>query len=681
MMGFCQVLFYAQWFWEKRVEVNPIRIRIMLLKNIARILVKHAGNAVGFGVAGDAILEIWDSWNKEKQDPQEKLAEVQQLAQQTAGETRQMAADIALEFAADQSEEVRQTLTTYLTQVPAMVRRSLRRPGDPSGTTIPPGVLMTKADDLRTLLPAKVSHFKPGDYPFAGVDLELVELLGIGGFGEVWKARNPNQRSDPAVALKFCIDAAAAASLRHEAILLDRVKSQGTHTGIVKLLRTYLRASPPCLEYEYIEGGDLGGLIHDWHRSSTGCSPDMVARLMLQLAGIVGFAHRLNPPIVHRDLKPANILVQKAENGEPKLKVADFGIGGIAASQVIAESRSDLTRGVMAATVARGSYTPLYASPQQMAGMPADPHDDVYALGVIWYQLLTGDLNSGAPSGMQWSRLLLQQGVPEAQVQLLAACVEPQPDYRPKDAAELAQQLEGVEVVVNSLGMKFAWISPGTFLMGSPESEEQHQPDEKQHRVTLTKGFFLGIHQVTQAQWQAIMGSNSRRFKGDTLPVEKVSWDDCQEFCKKLSQKTGKPHRLPTEAEWEYAGRAGTTTPFHFGATISTEQANYKGNKTYGGGNKGQYRKESTPVGSFPANAWGLYDMHGNVWEWCQDWHGHYPSEDVVDPKGVDSGSAHVLRGGSWGDYPWDCRAACRGWGAPGDRYDGFGVRVVFCLD
>jgi len=413
----------------------------MLLKSIARILVKYGGNAVGFGVAGDAIVELWDSWNKEKQDPQEKLAEVQQLAQQSAGETRQAAADIVLELAADQPEEVRQTVTNYLTQVPAMVRRSLRRPADPTGTTIPPGVLMTKAEDLRTLLPTKVSHFKPGDYPIAGVDLELVEMLGVGGFGEVWKAWNPFQRSDPPVALKFCLDAAAAASLRHEAALLDRVKSQGTHAGIVKLLRTYLRANPPCLEYEYIEGGDLAGLIHDWHRSSTGFSPDRIARLMLQLSEIVGFAHRLNPPIVHRDLKPANILVQKAENGEPKLKVADFGIGGIAASQVIAESRSDMTRGVMAATVARGSYSPLYASRQQMAGMPADPHDDVYALGVIWYQLLIGNLMAGPPSGSRWVQRLKDQGVPQNQLDLMVQCFEDNPEDRPKDAAELAQQL------------------------------------------------------------------------------------------------------------------------------------------------------------------------------------------------------------------------------------------------
>jgi len=412
----------------------------MLLKSIARILVKYGGNAVGFGVAGDAVLELWDCWNKEKQDPQEKLAEVQQLAQQTAGETRQMAADIVLELAADQPEEVRQTITSYLTQVPAMVRRSLRRPGDPTGTTIPPGVLMTKADDLRTLLPTKVSRFKPGDRPLAA-DWELVELLGVGGFGEVWKARNPFFDGVPNVALKFCLDSEATKALRHEGGILNQVMRQGKHPGIVQLLHSYLNANPACLEYEYVEGGDLAGLIQDWHRSSTGFPPDRIARLMFQLAEIVGFAHRLNPPIVHRDLKPANILVQKAENGEPKLKVADFGIGGVAASQAIAESRSEMTRGLMAATVARGSYSPLYASLQQMAGMPADPRDDVYALGVIWYQLLIGNLNRGAPSGDRWKVILAEKGMDPAMITLLTSCFE-EPEYRLKDAAELAQQLE-----------------------------------------------------------------------------------------------------------------------------------------------------------------------------------------------------------------------------------------------
>ena len=151
------------------------------------------------------------------------------------------------------------------------------------------------------------------------------------------------------------------------------------------------------------------------------------------------------------------------------------------------------------------------------------------------------------------------------------------------------------------------------------------------------------------------------------------------------SRNCGKKTRsnivLPTEAEWEYACRAGTTTPFHFGETISTDQANYDGDHIYGNGKKGVYRKKTTPVGSFPANAWGLHDMHGNVWQWCQDWYGDYPQKDVVDPQGPEKGQRRVLRGGSWDDIPQNCRSAFRGRYGPGHRLIDCGFRLCFCLD
>jgi formylglycine-generating enzyme required for sulfatase activity len=204
------------------------------------------------------------------------------------------------------------------------------------------------------------------------------------------------------------------------------------------------------------------------------------------------------------------------------------------------------------------------------------------------------------------------------------------------------------EIITNNLGMKFAWIPPGTFLMGSPKTEAERSDNETQHKVTLSKGFFMGVHLVTQEQWQTVMGNNPSNFKGEkNLPVEQVSWNDWQEFLKKLREKDKKAYRLPSEAEWEYACRAGTTKPFHFGGTISTDQANYNGNYTYGDGKKGKYREKTTPVGSFPANAYGLFDTHGNLFEWCQDWLGDYPQNDVVDPQGPDAGQYRVLRGGS----------------------------------
>lgn len=238
------------------------------------------------------------------------------------------------------------------------------------------------------------------------------------------------------------------------------------------------------------------------------------------------------------------------------------------------------------------------------------------------------------------------------------------------------------ENITNSLGMKFAWIPPGTFWMGSPKDEKERQANETQHKVTLSRGFFIGVHLVTQDQWQAVMGSHPSGFKGEkTLPVETVSWNECQQFIKKLRDKDGKAYRLPTEAEWEYACRAGTTTPFHFGETISTDQVNYDGNATYGNGNKGVYRKKTTPVGRFPANAFGIFDMHGNLWEWCQDWYGDYPQKDVIDPKGPDAGQYRVLRGGSWSYHPRHCRSAARFKYEPSDRDRYCGFRLCFFVE
>jgi sulfatase modifying factor 1 len=234
----------------------------------------------------------------------------------------------------------------------------------------------------------------------------------------------------------------------------------------------------------------------------------------------------------------------------------------------------------------------------------------------------------------------------------------------------------------NSIGMKFDWIKPGSFMMGSPANEAGRDKGEIQHKVTLTKGFYMGVYTVTQEEWQSVMGNNPSDFKGEkNLPVEMVSWDDCQEFIKKLREKDKKPYRLPTEAEWEYACRAGTKTPFSFGETISTDQANYKGNVAYGNGKKGVYREKTTPVGSFPANAWGLYDTHGNLFQWCQDWLGDYPQKDVVDPQGPDEGQYRVLRGGSWNFYPQNCRSALRFYHLPGHRNGSVGFRVCFSVE
>ena len=232
-----------------------------------------------------------------------------------------------------------------------------------------------------------------------------------------------------------------------------------------------------------------------------------------------------------------------------------------------------------------------------------------------------------------------------------------------------------------SVGMKLVKIPAGSFMMGSPASEAWRGSDEGPHRrVTISKPFYMGIHEVTQEQYQAVLGENPSKFKGAKNPVEKVSWNDAAEFCRRLSVKTGKTVRLPTEAQWEYACRAGTTTPFNTGETISTSQANYNGYYTYGIGKKGAYSDKTIPVGSFKPNAFGLYDMHGNVWEWCRDWYdkSYYAKANNRDPQGPDSGEYRVLRGGRWYSDPKNCRSAYRGRDAPNLMVGGsYGFRVV----
>jgi formylglycine-generating enzyme required for sulfatase activity len=231
-------------------------------------------------------------------------------------------------------------------------------------------------------------------------------------------------------------------------------------------------------------------------------------------------------------------------------------------------------------------------------------------------------------------------------------------------------------------------IPAGSFQMGSPATEAERGSDEDpQHRVQL-QSFFLGQTPVTQAQWKEVaswpqvdlkLNPDPARFKGTNRPLEQVSWEEAMEFCCRLSQRTKLAYTLPSESQWEYACRAGTTSPFAFGDTLMPDLANYDGNYAYGSGPKGQYRRKTTEVGSFPANAWGLQDMHGNVWEWCLDhWHDDYlgaPSDGSAWVNGGDQ-TMRLLRGGSWYRYPWYCRSAGRNRWLLDDRNDNVGFRL-----
>ncbi len=215
----------------------------------------------------------------------------------------------------------------------------------------------------------------------------------------------------------------------------------------------------------------------------------------------------------------------------------------------------------------------------------------------------------------------------------------------------------------------FRWIEPGTFLMGSPSDEPERDDDETPHEVTLSKGFWLADTTVTQALWEAVMGENPSHFKGANRPVENVNWHDAQAFIDKLNGLKAELWLcLPTEGQREYACRAGTTTPFFFGGQISAEWVNFNSTAPYNEGRESEFREQTVEVGSLPPNDWGLYEMHGNVWEWCQDWYGGYPVGPVVDPQGAVSGASRVLRGGSWFSDGRYCRSACRFHVEPADR-------------
>jgi formylglycine-generating enzyme required for sulfatase activity len=325
----------------------------------------------------------------------------------------------------------------------------------------------------------------------------------------------------------------------------------------------------------------------------------------------------------------------------------------------------------------------------------ANPQWDIYALGATLYHLLTGfaptpaemrafKLNKQKPDPLETAHKKNAKKIPLALSDAIAKALEMDADDRYVTIGEFRDALrsaEGAPAIVipqpaasfkNSIGMEFVLVSAGKFQMGSPKSEARRYDDERpRHEVTIASPFYLGKYEVTQGEWAAVMGENPSHFKGDDrLPVETVSWDDCQEFIKRLNgRKDGYAYRLPSEAEWEHACRAGTTGEY---AGELDEMAWYVKNSD----------SKTHPVGEKNANAWGLHDMHGNVWEWCQDgWHENYNGAPT-DGREWESGSDNrrILRGGSWNLDANNCRSAYRNVGTPDLRnngYDYVGFRLV----
>lgn len=237
---------------------------------------------------------------------------------------------------------------------------------------------------------------------------------------------------------------------------------------------------------------------------------------------------------------------------------------------------------------------------------------------------------------------------------------------------------EQSERIQNKVGMNFVLIPGGTFTMGSPSSEEGRYDNETRHQVTISKPYYMQTTEVTQGQWMKVMGYNPSQdvHCGDRCPVENVSWNDIQAFIDRLNhmESTDK-YRLPTEAEWEYAVRAGTTTPYYWGSVSDCSKANY--GTGYSSDCNGINPGQKVKAASYPPNAWGLYDMLGNVWEWCQDRYGSYSSDAAIDPTGSSSGANRVYRGGSWINGALSCRAAFRGEGSPDHKGYALGFRLA----
>jgi formylglycine-generating enzyme required for sulfatase activity len=279
---------------------------------------------------------------------------------------------------------------------------------------------------------------------------------------------------------------------------------------------------------------------------------------------------------------------------------------------------------------------------------------------------------SHGPLGYDVSRF---QGLSQRELRHVQAVEERDAPYQTR-VAEM-NRVEAGQVLTNSIGMRLRRIAKGHFLMGSPPTERGRKVDELGHEVALTKDFFLGVTEVRQVEFQAVMNRNPSAFQGTNLPVTNVSWDEAVEFCRRLTAKeagTGRVYRLPTEAEWEYGCRAGRDTPYHWHWDAGMPDETLIDEFAWHDSNSGKWTHE---VARKRPNRWGLFDMTGNAWEWCSDFYGDYPQGAATDPVGPESGSQRVLRGGSSANEAGYCRSAFRGRGAPGLRYSYLGFRLA----
>jgi formylglycine-generating enzyme required for sulfatase activity len=541
-----------------------------------------------------------------------------------------------------------------------------------------------------------------------------IKFLGEGGFGRTFQAIDEKRLNTPCVIKQFLPQQTGSAALAKATELFQqeakRLQELGKHPQIPDLEAFFPQDGRLYLVQDFIDGQNL---LEEFENQGRLKEPQ-IRIILTELLPVLQFIH--DNQVIHRDIKPENII--RSKNGQ--LFLIDFGV-------------SKETSGSILTRVGTVTGTPGYAPPEQFRGMVYHS-SDLYSLAVTCVRLLTGHFQKADGADelfdtrkMQWQ---WQKYVSLSQelTTVLETMLQDIPTRRYDSAAEVLAALANQKTIViptsqtqtfqNPLKQIFQFISPptnppkpptninvninaqssftedlgngvklemiaipgGTFWMGSPANEAERGDNESpQHQVTVPS-FFMGKYPLTQAQYQAIMGKNPAYFKGNNRPVENVSWDDAVRFCQKLSQRTGKNYRLPSEAEWEYACRAGTKTPFSFGDNITTDLVNYDGTYPYKSAPKGKYREQTTDVGTFPPNAFGLYDMHGNVWEWCEDdWHENY-IDAPTDGSAWNSQSGSntkLLRGGSWNIYARYCRSAFRDRDSRDARNNNFGFRVV----
>jgi formylglycine-generating enzyme required for sulfatase activity/predicted Ser/Thr protein kinase len=560
-----------------------------------------------------------------------------------------------------------------------------------------------------------------------------LKIIGRGGFGRTFLAIDEAKPSRPPCVIKQFLPVEsefvdeARRLFRQEAVRLDDL---GKHSQIPELFAYNEQQNRLYLVQQFINGLNLNKEL-----TKEGIFDEVkIRKLLNDLLPVLQFIHEAQ--VIHRDIKPDNIIRRKSD-GKPV--IVDFGAAKFATNTNLSKAGTTIgTVGYAAPEQSLGKA--IFSSDIYSLGVTCIyllTHVDPYNLfdateGFVWrhrtdgvsdrlaqvldkmiqtsvkqrYSTVTdvlNDLNTAqipvatpkkaiAPKSLyiklkkfKFETISLKiTGSNIKQVGLFARKATTGTNIVVEKS--ICQVECFIDAPVDDLKIEMVRVPDGTFLMGSLPTEEEQNKDENPQHLVNVPAFFMAKYPVTQAQWEMVMDTNPSHFKGESLPVENVSWHDAQDFCHKLSEVTGKPYRLPTEAEWEYACRAGTTTPFYFGDVITADIANFNGQLSYSGSPKTRYRQQTTEVNTFPPNAFGLFDMHGNVWEWCQDEaHENYKGAPADGSAWVTVNTSHgnrsrVLRGGAWNSHPSNCRSAFRNGYFPDSRFDRCGFRIAFSI-